>query len=276
MGNLKCELLLNVRCRIFNRGAVQYNWWYMVVLAGWSRVSDWINAFVATGAGYKQQRQLGAYVVKFFGGCMDVPAKINGLVNLNASRSHISIGLCVSAVMVFTLFFSGVSFAQNPAAKSSAKPTTEKEPIQIKLERKKVTSVGGGDVLVAATEAKPGEVLEEKAIYINQSKKNLRVDATLPTPQYTELIVSSVKPANAKASVDGTMFEAIPLKRKVKQANGVVLEQIVPVIEYRFLRWDDIELGPEKTFIVSARFKLTENAPNQSASPALPAQIPRK
>ncbi len=204
---------------------------------------------------------------------MNALAKTISLFEMRWSRSHLSIGLCLFAVFVSLMFFSGISFAQNSAAKLVTKPNAEKEPIQIRLERKKVTKVDGNEVLVVATEAKPGEVFEEKATYNNQSKKNLRVDARLPVPQYTELIVSSVKPAKAKASVDGTTFEDIPLKRKVKQANGVVLEQVVPVIEYRFLRWDGVDLGPEKTFIVSARFKLTENAGNSASSPT---EIPRK
>ncbi len=172
------------------------------------------------------------------------------------------------AVIALAIAFGGAAVAQTsaPAVKPAAKAGAQRaaEPLTIKLERKKVTQVDGKESLVAAAEAKPGDVIEETATYTNASKKNLRADATLPVPQYTELIVASVKPSNVLASIDGTTFSAMPLKRKVKQANGVVLEQIVPVIEYRFLRWKGVELGPEKTFVVSARFRLYNNTANKA------------
>jgi hypothetical protein len=152
----------------------------------------------------------------------------------------------------------------------AVKPTkATAEPVDIKLERKKVTIAEGKEVLGSASLAKPGDVIEEVATYTNLSKKNTRrVEATLPVPQYTEPVLGSILPANAKASADGTTFAAIPLKKKVRQANGVMIEQPVPLAEYRFLRWSAIELAPEKKFVASARFRLLENA--------APVTTPRK
>ncbi len=171
----------------------------------------------------------------------------------------------------------GMAVAQVSAAKPAPQAVAKSasEPLTIKLERKKVTQVDGKELLVSAAEVKPGETLEETATYANQSKKNLRVDATLPVPKFTELVVGSVRPADVKASLDGKSYAAMPLKRKVKQANGVVLEQVVPVAEYRFLRWETVDLGPEKSFVVSARFRLLENAGSATpAKPAAPAKSP--
>ncbi len=176
--------------------------------------------------------------------------------------------ICGAVIALAIAFGGGAAVAQTsaPAAKPATKAGAPRaaEPLTIKLERKKVTQADGKELLVTAAEAKPGDVIEETAIYTNTSKKNLRADATLPVPQYTELIVASVKPSNVLASIDGVTFSAMPLKRKVKQANGVVLEQVVPVIEYRFLRWKAVDLGPEKTFIVSARFRLYDNPANKA------------
>jgi hypothetical protein len=170
----------------------------------------------------------------------------------------VSTGLFIPA----TLFVALISFvATGLHAQPAPSQATTKvvDPIDIKLERKKVTVAEGKEVLVSATTAKPGEVIEETATYTNPSKKNTRrVEATLPVPQYTEPVLGSITPANVKASTDGTTFATIPLKRKVRQPNGVVLEQAVPLSEYRFLRWGAIELAPEKKFIASARFRLID------------------
>jgi hypothetical protein len=162
-----------------------------------------------------------------------------------------------------------------PASKAADAKVTKPakavaDPVDIKLERKKVTIAEGKEVLGSAAQAKPGDVIEEVATYTNLSKKNTRrVEATLPVPQYTEPVLGSVLPANAKASTDGTTFAAIPLKKKVRQANGVTVEQPVPLAEYRFLRWSAIELAPEKKFVASARFRLLENAaPTTTATTA--------
>lgn len=195
---------------------------------------------------------------------------LNTFANVTGSnKAHTRMPRIFVAFIALAIAFGGgaaVAQTSAPAAKPAAKAGAPRaaEPLTIKLERKKVTQADGKELLVTAAEAKPGDVIEETATYANTSKKNLRADATLPVPQYTELIVASVKPANVLASIDGTTFSPMPLKRKVKQANGVVLEQVVPVIEYRFLRWKGVDIGPEKTFVVSARFRLYDNPANKA------------
>ena len=180
--------------------------------------------------------------------------------------------LHVYATLASYIFFGALTCAEvsaqtaptaaSKAAETKANPAkVAVEPVDIKLERKKVTIAEGKEVLGSASLAKPGDVIEEVATYTNLSKKSTRrVEATLPVPQYTEPMLGSILPASAKASTDGTIFAAIPLKKKVRQANGVMIEQPVPLAEYRFLRWSGIELAPEKKFVASARFRLLENA----------------
>ncbi len=135
------------------------------------------------------------------------------------------------------------------------------EPLQGKLVRSKVVLEGGREVMQSAADAKPGDILEDVVTYTNLSKAPLKsVEATLPIPASTELVMASIKPANAKASIDGKNFSKIPLTRKVRQANGVELEQPVPASEYRYLRWYPGELAPDKPISFSARFKV-ENGP---------------
>lgn len=163
------------------------------------------------------------------------------------------------------LMMVAVGFAVPALAQKSAQPAAE--PLQITLARSKVTTEGGKEVLVRADIAKPGDVLEEVATYRNVSKAAVRkVEATLPVPPNTELVLASVKPGNAKASVDGKTFANLPLKRKVRNANGVEVEQPVPLSEYRFLRWYPGDMAPEASLSFTARFKVADSAPLAAAA----------
>jgi uncharacterized repeat protein (TIGR01451 family) len=140
-------------------------------------------------------------------------------------------------------------------------PRRAAEPLQISLVRSKVVVENGKDVMQSAAVAQPGDILEEVATYTNTSTAVLKnVEATLPVPPNTELVMASVKPATAKASVDGKNFSKVPLTRKVRQANGVEIEQPVPLSEYRYLRWFPGDLAPAKPLSFSARF-VVANSP---------------
>ena len=166
------------------------------------------------------------------------------------------------------------SHAQQPAAPGksatqiAAQSSANSEPLEVKLVRSKVVLVDGKETLQGAAIAKPGEILEEVATYTNKSRSPLKnLEATLPIPANTELLLASVKPGNARASIDGSQFSALPLKRRVKQASGVEVEQPIPVAEYRYLRWYPGDLAAEKSLVFSARFRvLIDNAP--AVSPA--------
>ncbi len=137
------------------------------------------------------------------------------------------------------------------------------KPLEIKLNRHKIVVVGGRENLQSAEFAKPGDVLEEVAIYTNTTERSLAgVEATLPVPLNTNLILKSVKPGAARASVDGATFAPIPLRRKVKLANGSTVEQSVPVGEYRFLRWYPGKLDARQAVSFSARFKVNDEQSN--------------
>jgi hypothetical protein len=148
----------------------------------------------------------------------------------------------------------------NTLGAESAKAAAQSgEPLVVTLERKKIVVIGGRESMVSAEVAKPGDVLFELATYTNRTKKPLAgFQATLPVPQNTELVEGTAEPANVLASVDGKNFSPMPLKRKAKQANGVEIEQLVPIVEYRYLRWPQDEIGPEKTVRYSARFRVNQ------------------
>lgn len=179
----------------------------------------------------------------------------------------------ISVAIAILLPVSG-AYAQLAPAKAAVEklaPASKAEPLKIDLKRSKIVNAGANESSAPADVAKPGDILEEVATYTNQSKDTLRqVKATLPIPLNTELVMASVKPSNALASLDGVNFSAVPLKRKVRQANGVELETPVPLSEYRFLRWNPVDLAAQKSVVFSARFKVSDSSPIKTAANSKP------
>lgn len=168
-----------------------------------------------------------------------------------------------SSIAAAVLFVMGAPDATAQIASANTQRVAT-DPLQIKLIRTKVVVQNGREVQESAAIAKPGDILEEVATYTNTSKSALKgLEATLPVPANTELVIASVKPANAKASADGKTFSRLPLVQKVRQPNGIEVEQPLPLDQYRYLRWYPGELAAEKSMTVVARFKVA-NTPADS------------
>ncbi len=132
--------------------------------------------------------------------------------------------------------------------------------VESKLEVSKIVVKDGREVMEPAGAARPGDVLQYVATYTNKSRAGVtNLEATLPIPANTELIIESLKPAGAKASTGGSTFGEVPLKRKVKQANGAEFEQIIPAREYRSLRWYPGALAAGASVTFSARVKVIDD-----------------
>jgi len=73
-----------------------------------------------------------------------------------------------------------------------------------------------------------------------------------------QYLPTTAAPTQALASVDGQHFEAIPLKRQVRLANGTDALRDVPYGEYRYLRWTlgDMAAGSSRT--VHARVRVNQ------------------
>lgn len=181
---------------------------------------------------------------------------------LQMLESWIRIATTIALAVVFVTSVPD-AIAQKVSADAKRAST---DPLQIKLVRSKVVLESGREVFESAAIAKPGDILEEVATYTNTSKSALKgFEATLPVPGNTELVMASIKPANAKASVDGKTFSNLPLVQKVRQSNGVEIEQPVPLGQYRYLRWYPGEIAAEKSISVTARFKVA-NTPVVAAN----------
>ena len=135
------------------------------------------------------------------------------------------------------------------------------QDVVVTMEVKKVVKGDDGkESLESADQAKPGDILQYTATYANKVKKTWRdMEATIPVPPYTEYVPGSSRPAGAKASLDGQNFQSIPLRRKVKQADGKEITQLVPYGEYRSLRWFVGKLSENQELKFSTRVKVLSN-----------------
>ncbi|MDO8417887.1 MAG: hypothetical protein Q7S87_16930 [Agitococcus sp.] len=151
----------------------------------------------------------------------------------------------------FALFLTALFLMASANAAPTATPA-KKDAVQINLELFKVTSKDGKETLVGAKEAKPGETLEYRATYKNISKAAVRnLAATLPVPKGMEYLIKSASPAGAEATIDEVTFAPIPLIDAVKK-------EVIPASQYRALRWKVSELGANKSIVVSARMKVSQ------------------
>jgi len=164
-------------------------------------------------------------------------------------------------------FLAGVCIA----ALSLAADAQQRNPLESRLEARKVTvGADGKEALAAAESARPGDLIEYTATYRNTGPGAVRnLEATLPIPADTELVAGSATPANARASLDGTAFAPTPLKRKTT-VNGREVESAVPLREYRSLRWYPGELGPGKALAFSARVRVLADRAAPPAEKANP------
>jgi uncharacterized repeat protein (TIGR01451 family) len=127
-----------------------------------------------------------------------------------------------------------------------------------------VKTTDGKEKFESAEKAKPGDVIEYKAVYRNKGKNPAgELKATIPVPLGTEYIPGSAKPAAVTASLDGKEYAPVPLKKKVTLASGKTEMRDVPYDEYRFVRWELKTLEPGKSATVSLRVKISaaEQAP---------------
>lgn len=120
------------------------------------------------------------------------------------------------------------------------------------------TTERGEERLIPAEQARPGETIEYRARYLNEGDATVRqLVASLPVPAGMEFVAGTAAPEQVFASVDGKSFSPVPLKRRVRKANGQEIEELVPYREYRALRWmlGDLAGGGEET--VLARMRVT-------------------
>lgn len=129
--------------------------------------------------------------------------------------------------------------------------------VRVSLTSQRVTLVDGKEVLVSADKARPGDVIEYRAVYQNDGRTAVReLDATLPVPNGLEYLPKTAAPAVVLASTDGRAFAPVPLVRKTRAADGREVVREVPLSEYRALRWSIGTLAAKESRTVRARMRV--------------------
>jgi len=129
--------------------------------------------------------------------------------------------------------------------------------VHVALTAQRVTLVEGKEVLVSAEQARPGDVIEYRAVYRNDGHNAVRgLDATLPVPNGLEYLPKTAAPAVVLASTDGHTFAPVPLVRKERTADGREVVREVPLTEYRALRWSIGSLAVKESRTVRARMRV--------------------
>ena len=164
-----------------------------------------------------------------------------------------------------------LSLGSITASAGDVTPTATAKPagaVKAKLAVYKVT--GGADnkeVLSPADKVAPDDLLEYQVVYQNNGKSLLKqITAILPIPVGTTYVTGSAKPASAMASLDGKNFATMPLKRMVKKPDGKLEEQLVPLAEYRALKWKLAELAEKNKAEVSVRVRVNQAAASSAVS----------
>jgi uncharacterized repeat protein (TIGR01451 family) len=139
--------------------------------------------------------------------------------------------------------------------------STDQPKVEVRLTAQRVVkNAQGKETIFSGESAKPAEIIEYMAVYKNSGTATARnVIATLPVPAEMEYVLDSASPATASASTDSVTYSRIPLKRKVRLADGSIVTREAPVDEYRSLRWSLKDLTPGASVTVIARMKIKAN-----------------
>lgn len=138
------------------------------------------------------------------------------------------------------------------------------EPLEIKMSVDKVVQAEGKESSLPAEKVKPGDTVRYTAKYRNTSALPLRdLNAVVPIPAGMDYTPGKDLPAPSRASLDGKTFETIPLKRKVKMADGSEQWQVVPASEYRAVSWSVAELAANQSVQLAVRATIANAAKQQ-------------
>ena len=178
-----------------------------------------------------------------------------------------------SIVLAVWLSVTVSAFAQLAPEKGASGATGAKEAVaskpavEVTLVQKKVVQADNGtERLVDADTAKPGDVIEYQATYINKTDKPVsQVIASLPLPEGLEYVPKSAKPSgSARMSAQDKQFGVEPLSRRSLTGKT----EPVPYNEYRDIRWTIGQIPVAKSVTVTARAKVEAVVPQTSAPTA--------
>ena len=174
----------------------------------------------------------------------------------SASSAHAAPAAIVATALT-AAFLTSSAWAQN----ASVQPVAANAPVlRSELTVSQVVVVEKGkEALRPAAEVKPGDLLQYTVSYVNGGTSPVKqLVASLPIPMGTQWVDTNALARPALASTDGKVFTAVPLMRRVKKADGRVVDEAVPLAEYRAMRWPEQMVAAGATYTVSTRVRVTE------------------
>ena len=144
--------------------------------------------------------------------------------------------------------------AQSNPTSAGANSATPGAAVKAELTQMLVVLEKGKEVLKPAKKVKPGDLIEYRVVYTNQSRRAVNdVQAQMPLPIGLAYQANSAKPsANAHMAAAGGEFAREPLMRD----SGDGKKEPVPYAQYRQLRWNLGQLAAGTQLEVSARARV--------------------
>ena len=193
---------------------------------------------------------------------------IKKLTQILSHRRLSSLGACALLLAGLTGFAATAAAQAAPASEAS-----QKKAVAVVLTQSKVVKdAQGREQLVDAGSVKPGDIVEYRAVYTNNTGKPVTgLVADLPIPEGLEYQPRSAKPgANlVQAAAKDAVFGPEPLMRK---AAGNKTEP-VPYADYRSLRWTLGQLPANGSTAVSVRARVEAVVP---VAPQVSAATPQR
>jgi uncharacterized repeat protein (TIGR01451 family) len=170
----------------------------------------------------------------------------------------------IKTIQTRALFLTAMAGLACSALNAASLPIALGADVQSHITVLKVTSGSkppGADKAHPATHVDPGDELQYSVLYRNVGKASAqKLVAELPIPKGTTFTGQYTGAATLLASTDGKTFEPYPLKRRVRTPAGLVKEDVVPLSEYRALRWPERNLGSGESWDTAARVRVVSSA----------------
>ncbi len=205
---------------------------------------------------------------------------------MKINKSVISFSLTLSAFCVSIIASPASAQLSATPSKIVASSVAPKGPVSIVLEQNLVVvAPDGKENLVAmlpTTQVKPGDVIEYKAIYKNNSANQIsNMAATLPVPQGVFLLTQGMNTSklsaratltqsgadsetnNLNVTQDNKVWGTFPIKEKVRTQTTppTTVEKDIPLTYYKAVRWTATQFAPNAQLVLTARMKVIPNGP---------------
>jgi uncharacterized repeat protein (TIGR01451 family) len=151
-----------------------------------------------------------------------------------------------------------------PASTAAAATDSADSAVKADLTQMLVVVENGKEILKPTKTVKPGDVIEYRVVYTNQSRRAVNdLQAQLPLPEGLEYQAKSARPAGSVSmATKGGMFAREPLMKEL--AGGK--KEAVSYADYRQVRWNLGSIAAGAKLEVSARARVSTGVANTAVS----------